>query len=208
MILLSRMSSTCLFKSASLFGARSVNKSTPPDGDFFNTLTRLASREAYDRAGIGPEDLDLVELHDAFTIEEIIYLESLGLCETGQGGKLVQDGVTAITGRHPVNTSGGLISMGHPVGPTGVGQVAEILWQMRGQCGARQIPRPVNWALAHMVGAGGVCGVHLFRKSATPMRVGIIVANLTNELYSEFANASFFRPAPKRQVILTWSMGF
>lgn len=144
--------------------AASVNRSTPPDGDFFNTLTRLASREAYDKAGIGPEDLDLVELHDAFTIEEIIYLESLGLCEKGRGGMLVQDGVTAITGKHPVNTSGGLISMGHPVGPTGVGQVAEILWQMRGQCGSRQIPKPVDCALAHMVGAGGVCVVHLFRK--------------------------------------------
>ena len=111
--------------------AASVNKSTPPDGDFFVTLTRLASREAYKKAGIGPEDLDLIELHDAFTIEEIIYLEALGLCETGQGGKLVEDGVTAITGKHPINTSGGLISMGHPVGPTGIGQVAEILWQMR-----------------------------------------------------------------------------
>jgi len=144
--------------------AASVNKSTPPDGDFFVTLTRLASQEAYHKAGIGPEDLDLIELHDAFTIEEIIYLEALGLCETGRGGKLVQDGVTAITGKHPVNASGGLISMGHPVGPTGVGQVAEILWQMRGQCGGRQIEKPVNYALAHMVGAGGVCVIHLFKK--------------------------------------------
>ncbi len=144
--------------------AASVNKSTPPDGDFFVTLTRLASQEACKKAGIGPEDLDLIELHDAFTIEEIIYLEALGLCEKGQGGKLVQDGVTAITGKHPINTSGGLISMGHPVGPTGIGQVAEILWQMRGQCGKRQIPKPVNHALAHMVGAGGVCVIHVFRR--------------------------------------------
>ncbi|HNY65518.1 MAG TPA: thiolase family protein [Deltaproteobacteria bacterium] len=144
--------------------AASVNRSTPPDGDFFVTLTRLASREACDKAGIGPEDLDLIELHDAFTIEEIIYLEALGLCPTGQGGKLVEDGVTAITGKHPVNTSGGLISMGHPVGPTGVGQVAEILWQMRGQCGYRQIPKRVDYALAHMVGAGGVCLIHVFKR--------------------------------------------
>lgn len=142
----------------------SVNMSTPPDGDFLVTLTRLASEEAYRKAGIGPEDLDLIELHDAFTIEEIMYLEALGLCETGQGGRLVEDGVTALTGRHPVNASGGLISMGHPVGPTGIGQVAEILWQMRGECGTRQITRPVNHALAHMVGAGGVCVIHLFRK--------------------------------------------
>ena len=144
--------------------AASVNRSTPPDGDFLITLTRLASQEAYKKAGIGPEDLDLIELHDAFTIEEIIYLESLGLCEMGQGGKLVEDGVTAMSGKHPINTSGGLISMGHPVGPTGVGQVAEILWQMRGQCGKRQILKPVNYALAHMVGAGGVCVIHLFKK--------------------------------------------
>ena len=142
----------------------SVNKSTPEDGDFFITLTRLASREAYKKAGIGPEDLDLIELHDAFTIEEIIYLEALGLCETGQGGNLVEDGVTAMSGKHPINTSGGLISMGHPVGPTGIGQVAEILWQMRGECGNRQIPKPVNYALAQMVGAGGVCVIHLFKK--------------------------------------------
>jgi acetyl-CoA acetyltransferase len=144
--------------------AASVNRSTPPDGDFFITLTKLASQEAYRKAGISPEDLDLVELHDAFTIEEIMYLEALGLCETGQGGRLVEDGVTALTGRHPVNASGGLISMGHPVGPTGIGQVAEVLWQMRGECGRRQIARPVNCALTHMVGAGGVCVIHVFTR--------------------------------------------
>jgi len=144
--------------------AASVNRSTPPDGDFFVTLTRLASQEAYKKAGIGPEDLDLIELHDAFTIEEIIYLEALGLCELGQGGTLVQDGVTAITGKHPVNTSGGLISMGHPVGPTGIGQVAEILWQMRGECGKRQIPKPVSYALTQMVGAGGVCVINVLKR--------------------------------------------
>jgi len=142
----------------------SVNRSTPEDGDFFVTLTRLTSREAYRKAGIGPEDLDLIELHDAFTIEEIMYLEALGLCETGQGGKLVEDGVTAITGKHPVNTSGGLISMGHPVGPTGIGQVAEVLWQMRGECGKRQITKPVHHALTQMVGAGGVCVIHVFKR--------------------------------------------
>lgn len=143
-----------------------VHKSTPPDGDFLVNvnLTKTAAYAAYEKAGIQPEDLDLIELHDAFTIEEIIYLESLGLCETGKGGRLVEDGVTALTGKHPVNSSGGLISMGHPIGPTGAGQVAEILWQMRGECGKRQIPKPVNYALAHMVGAGGVCVIHLFKK--------------------------------------------
>lgn len=141
----------------------STHKSTPPDGDFLFNLTKTASQAAYEKAGIGPEDLDLIELHDAFTIEEIIYSESLGFCERGQGGRLVEEGVTALTGKHPINPSGGLISMGHPIGPTGVGQIAEILWQMRGECGRRQIQKPVNWALTHMVGAGGVCVIHLFK---------------------------------------------
>ena len=76
----------------------------------------------------------------------------------------MQDGVTALTGKHPVNSSGGLISMGHPIGPTGVGQIAEILRQMRGECGKRQISKPVKAAMAHMVGAGGVCLIHLFKQ--------------------------------------------
>ncbi len=144
--------------------AASVLKSTSPGGDFLVNLTKTSAQAAYDRAGIGPEDLDLIELHDAFTIEEIIYSEALGLCPRGQGAKLVEEGVTSLSGQHPINTSGGLISMGHPIGPTGAGQIAEILWQMRRECGRRQIPKPVNWALAHMVGAGGVCLIHLFKK--------------------------------------------
>jgi acetyl-CoA acetyltransferase len=142
----------------------SVLKSTPPDGDALITLTELSSLEVYDRAGIGPEDLDLIELHDAFTIEEIVYSEALGLCPEGQGGRLIEEGATSLAGKHPINSSGGLISMGHPIGPTGVGQMAEILWQMRGECGRRQIPKPVHWALAHMVGAGGVCVIHLLKR--------------------------------------------
>jgi len=142
----------------------SVLKSTLPDGDFLVNLTGTSAQTAYDRAGIRPEDLDLIELHDAFTIEEIIYSEALGLCEKGQGGRLVEDGTTSLTGKHPINSSGGLISMGHPIGPTGVGQVAEILWQMRRECGKRQIQKPINWALTQMVGAGGVCAIHLFKK--------------------------------------------
>ncbi|MBI4765710.1 MAG: thiolase family protein [Deltaproteobacteria bacterium] len=142
----------------------SVLQSTPPDGDALITLTEITALEAYGRAGIGPEELDLIELHDAFTIEEIIYSEALGLCPEGQGGRLIEDGTTSLAGKHPINSSGGLISMGHPIGPTGVGQIAEILWQMRGECGQRQIPKPVHWAMAHMVGAGGVCVIHLFKR--------------------------------------------
>jgi acetyl-CoA acetyltransferase len=144
--------------------AASVLQSTPPDGDALITLTEITALEAYGRAGIGPEELDLIELHDAFTIEEIIYSEALGLCPEGQGGRLIEDGTTSLAGKHPINSSGGLISMGHPIGPTGLGQIAEILWQMRGECGQRQIPKPVHWAMAHMVGAGGVCVIHLLKR--------------------------------------------
>ncbi len=144
--------------------AASILKSTIPDDDPMFSLTRLCAQMAYDQAGVDPKDLDLIELHDAFTIEEIIYAEALGLCPRGEGGRLVEDGVTALTGNHVINSSGGLLSMGHPLGPTGVGQMAEILWQMRGECKTRQIRKPVNLAMAHMVGAGGVCVIHLLKK--------------------------------------------
>lgn len=142
----------------------SILKSVLPDGDPTFNLTRYTAGCIYEKTGFGPEDLDMIELHDAFTIEEIIYLEALGLCKPGEGGRLVDEGATALTGKHPINSSGGLISMGHPIGPTGVGQIAEILWQMRRECGKRQIEKEVNLAMAHMVGAGGVCAIHLLRK--------------------------------------------
>jgi acetyl-CoA acetyltransferase len=143
--------------------AASVLKSTLPDEDPLFSLTQLTAHLAYEAAGVSPQDLDLIELHDAFTIEEIIYAEAMGLCPRGEGGRLAVEGVTALTGKHVVNSSGGLLAMGHPLGPTGIGQAAEILWQMRGECGKRQIPKPVRLAMAHMVGAGGVCAVHLFK---------------------------------------------
>jgi acetyl-CoA acetyltransferase len=124
-------------------------------------LTAATARVAYERSGYGPQDMQLIELHDAFTIEELVYYEALGLVPEGEGVKLLVDGSTGLTGRIPVNSSGGLISMGHPLGPTGLGQIAEILWQMRRTAGRRQIPRDVHVALAHMVGAGGVCVIHI-----------------------------------------------
>jgi acetyl-CoA acetyltransferase len=141
----------------------SVLKSLYDDGDLSN-LTMITAQEVYEKAGVEPSDLNLIELHDAFTIEEIIYSEALGLCEMGEGGRLVENGTTSINGKHPINSSGGLISMGHPIGPTGVGQIAEILRQMRNECGRRQIKKTVSLAMAHMVGAGGVCIIHLFRR--------------------------------------------
>ena len=129
-----------------------------------NEMTAVAAREAYKRVGIAPTDLGLVELHDAFTIEEIYVAEQLGLCPEGQGGKLVEEGATQIDGRIPINTSGGLLAMGHPLGPTGIGQVAEIYWQLRGEAGKRQIPVPPTHALAQMVGLGGTCIIHVFSR--------------------------------------------
>jgi len=129
-----------------------------------NEITAVAASEAYKRAGIEPTDLGLVELHDAFTIEEIYVAEQLGLCPEGEGGKLVEEGATAINGRIPINTSGGLLAMGHPLGPTGIGQIAEIYWQMKGEAGKRQIPVPPKHALAQMVGLGGTCIIHIFSR--------------------------------------------
>jgi acetyl-CoA acetyltransferase len=130
-------------------------------GDPLVDLTQVTAYKAYDMAGCGPEDLNLVECHDAFTIEEILYYEALGICPTGEGGKLIESGATEVGGRIPVNTSGGLISMGHPIGPTGLGQIAELLWQIRGEAGGRQVPDNPRIGLAHMVGAGGVCFIHI-----------------------------------------------
>lgn len=97
------------------------------------------ARMAYEAAGIGPEEVDLVECHDAFSIGEILHCEALGLCAPGEGGRLVQDGVTTLGGRVPVNPSGGLLSRGHPLGATAVAQLVEITHQLRGQAGPRQV---------------------------------------------------------------------
>jgi len=96
---------------------------------------------AYEQAGIEPGDIDVLEVHDAFTIGEIITIEALGLAELGAGAKLTESGHTALGGTQPVNPSGGLLSRGHPLGATGLAQLAEIVWQLRGEAGARRPPR-------------------------------------------------------------------
>lgn len=143
--------------------AASVSRSTVT-GEEMTDLTAATAREAYQRAGIGGKELGLIELHDAATIEEIQYAESLGLCGEGEGGKLIDEGATEITGRHPINPSGGLLAMGHPFGPTGLGQIAEIYWQLRGEAGARQIPKQPTSGLAHMIGLGGTCIVQILKR--------------------------------------------
>jgi acetyl-CoA acetyltransferase len=122
--------------------------------------TALAAREAYERAALGPEDLDVVEVHDAFAVEELIYCEQLGLCPTGEAGALVRSGATAIGGKVAVSPSGGLIARGHPGGPTGTAQIVEVVQQLRGEAGARQQPQ-ARVGLAHMLGGLGVWVVHI-----------------------------------------------
>lgn len=98
-----------------------------------------ASRAAFEQAGIGPDDLDVVEVHDATSAAELMCYEDIGLCERGESGRLIDEGATDLGGRIPVNTSGGLVSRGHPVGATGLAQICELSWQIRGMAGDRQV---------------------------------------------------------------------
>jgi len=127
----------------------------------------LCAKEAYEQAGLGPEDLGVIELHDASAIGELIAYESLGLCRKGESGKLIDEGVTKLGGRLPVNTSGGLLRKGHPVGATGVAQIVELTEQLQGRCGKRQVQN-AKAALAH--NGGGVVG-----REAASMCVTVLV---------------------------------
>jgi acetyl-CoA acyltransferase len=106
-----------------------------------NVVTRVA-KQAYEKAGVGPKDLSVIELHDASAPAELMTYEELGICKPGEGGRLIDEGITEITGRIPVNPSGGLLAKGHPVGATGVAQICEIFWQLRGEAGKRQVRNP------------------------------------------------------------------
>jgi acetyl-CoA acyltransferase len=126
----------------------------------FNLVTRNAANAAYEQAGLGPKDLDLVELHDCFSTAEILHYENLGLCGEGEAGALIDSGETYVGGRTPVNASGGLVSKGHPLGATGVANIAEVVWHLRGQAGNRQV-EDAKVGLAHVVGLGSACTVHI-----------------------------------------------
>jgi acetyl-CoA acetyltransferase len=127
------------------------------------TVTMTASKEAYKAAGIGPEDIDLAELQDTDSASEIIYSEEIGLCERGEGGRLLDEGATEIDGRIPVNTSGGLLSKGEPLGASALGQVAEVVWQLRGEAGPRQV-QDARVGLTHVYGAYGNCAVSILQR--------------------------------------------
>jgi acetyl-CoA acetyltransferase len=126
-------------------------------------LTEETAAIAFRGAGLKPGDVDIVELHDAFTVEEVEYLEAMGFAPDGQAVPMLKEGAFDIGGKVAVSPSGGLISMGHPIGPTGVGQIGEITRELRGEAGPRQ-HKGAKVGLAHMVGVGAVCYVHLLAR--------------------------------------------
>lgn len=126
----------------------------PGEPNDISEITALTAKRAYEMCGSGPEDVNVVELHDCFTIAEICHYEGLGLCGKGEGKELLLSGATEIGGRIPVNPSGGLLSRGHPVGATGLAQIAEITWQLRGEAGKHQV-EGAKAGLTHTLGGGG-----------------------------------------------------
>jgi acetyl-CoA acyltransferase len=125
-------------------------------------MSRHAAFEVYEQADIGPEDIDVIELHDCFSVNELLTYEALGLCARGEGGKLIDAGETTYGGRWVVNPSGGLISKGHPLGATGLAQASELTWQLRGTADKRQVDG-AKVALQHNIGLGGAVVVTAYR---------------------------------------------
>jgi acetyl-CoA acetyltransferase len=130
-----------------------------------NTLTRQAADQAYEYAGIGPEDLDLVELHDCFATAELIHYDNLRLCEPGGAGDFIDSGAPGRDGRLPVNVSGGLLSKGHPIGATGIANLYEVATHLRGEAGDRQIDG-ARVGLTHVIGLASACAVHVLEAGA------------------------------------------
>ena len=130
-----------------------------------NTLTKAAAKQAYEQAGVGPEDLDLVELHDCFATAELVHYDNLGLCEEGGAVDFFNSGASWRDGKTPVNVSGGLESKGHPIAATGIANIWEVCHHLRGEAGDRQI-EGAKVGLAHVIGLGSACGIHILEKSA------------------------------------------
>ena len=130
-----------------------------------NTLTRRAAKQAYEQAGVGPSDLNLVELHDCFATAELVHYDNLMLCEEGGAVDFFNSGAPFRDGARPVNVSGGLQSKGHPIAATGIANVWEVCHHLRGEAGPRQI-EGAKVGLAHVIGLGSACGIHILEKSA------------------------------------------
>jgi benzoylsuccinyl-CoA thiolase BbsB subunit len=135
----------------------------------FSDMTYKCANKAYEMAGLGPKDIDVCELHDAFAVNELQHYVELGFCKRGEEARLIEDGITEIGGKLPVNPSGGLLSKGHPISASGIAQVAEVVWQLRGQAGKRQVAR-ARIGLAHVAGGevagleSGAVAVHILKK--------------------------------------------
>ena len=129
-----------------------------------NSCTRKAAKEAYEMAGLGADDIDLVELHDCFATAEMLHYENLGLCEDGGAGRLIDEGEVELGGRVPVNVSGGLLSKGHPLGATGIANIYEVCTHLRGEAGERQV-EGAKVGLTHVIGLGSACGIHILEKA-------------------------------------------
>lgn len=143
-----RASAACSETEETAYGAAEVD------------LVRVSAQAALAQAAISAQTLDLLELHDAFSVEELLYSEAIGVCEPGEGAAYLERGDSRIGGRCAINASGGLIGMGHPLGPTGIGQIAEITRQLRGEAGERQHTL-ARWGMAHMIGLGSVAIAHV-----------------------------------------------
>ena len=124
-----------------------------------------AAKEVYEKAGVGPKDVDVVELHDCFTTNELLTYEALGLCPEGGAEKFIWDGDNTYGGQFVTNPSGGLLSKGHPLGATGLAQCAELVWQLRGQAGERQVP-DAEVALQHNLGLGGAAVLTMYTRAS------------------------------------------
>ena len=143
---------------ASTFQPKSMIKMVGAD------MTAAAAKEVYEQSGLGPDDVDVIELHDCFTANELITYEGLGLCGEGEAGRLIEDDKTTYGGDWVVNPSGGLLSKGHPLGATGLAQCFELNQQLRGLAGSRQV-EGARVALQHNLGLGGACVVTMYRKN-------------------------------------------
>jgi len=143
------------------FATDSAHTVPVPDIPFRDAI----AASAYEEAGLGPDDLSLAEVHDPSSAPELDWYENLGPCKPGEAERLLNDGVTTLGGRIPVNASGGLASFGEAVPAQALQQVCELVWQLRGQAGDRQV-EGAKVGLTHVIGLGSACGIHILEKSA------------------------------------------
>uniref|UniRef100_A0A452RMV5 Sterol carrier protein 2 n=1 Tax=Ursus americanus TaxID=9643 RepID=A0A452RMV5_URSAM len=164
-------------------------------------MTKEAARKCYEKSGLRPSDIDVIELHDCFSVNELLTYEALGLCPEGQGGKLVDRGDNTYGGKWVINPSGGLISKGHPLGATGLAQCAELCWQLRGEAGKRQVPG-AKVALQHNLGLGGAVVVTLYKmgfpEAASSFRTHRIEAVPTSSAVDGFKANVVFKEIEKK----------